>query len=298
MLNIFYYYFSLTGKMTLFKLFGTNLKITTKIIHMTTRYKTKNYNAVYTKLYEINALKLVFPLQQFHRKYCFHSFRGDETDSDSEDIEQKRDIKSTILQDNNDMLAIKISECKSLQEIFDLLQNNKNKLNWKNISMAIAMVRELQIVYYRVCMFEKNLNSYITPEYNFENILTNNDFLNLINLIEEHYEFMNIQCLSYSLLCLHKIGVDINSTISLKLSHKLQKILMITPVEEIESCILSRFIVTIVSHRNLLGLYILKDIWPIILKKMGNIYIHILTKFKNNYFISFMTFIICYLRIM
>jgi len=275
MLNIFCYYFSLIGKMTLFKLFGINLKITTKIIHMTTRYKTKNYNAVYTKLYEINTLKLVFPLQQFHRKYCFQSFRGDETDSDSEDIEQKRDIKSIILQDNNDILAIKISECKSLQEIFDLLQNNKNKLNWKNISMAIAMVRELQIIYFRLCMFEKNLNSYITPEYNFEKILTNNDFLNLIHFMEEHYEFMNIQCLSYSLLCLHKIGVDINSTVSLKLSHKLQKILMITPVEEIESCILSRFIVTIVSHRDLLGLYILKDIWPIILKKMGNIYIHI-----------------------
>lgn len=286
--------------MTLFKLFGTNLKITTKIIHMTTRYKIKNYNAVYTKFYEINALKLVFPLQSFHRKYCFTSFRGDETDSDSEDIEQKRDIKNIILQDNNDILAIKISECKSLQEIFDLLKNNKNKLNWKNISMAIAMVRELQIIYYRVCMFEKNLNSYITPEYSFENILTNNDFLNLINLMEEHYEFMNIQCLSYSLLCLHKIGVDINSTVSLKLSHKLQKILMVTPVEEIESCILSRFIVTIVSHRDLLGLYILKDIWPIILKKMGNIYIYvyILTNFKNNYFISFMTFIICYHRIM
>ncbi|CAI6366545.1 unnamed protein product [Macrosiphum euphorbiae] len=255
--------------MTIFKQFGTNLKIYTKIIHMKTRHKTINYNAFCTKLYQTNPLKLVFPLHQFHRKYCFHSFRGDETDSDTEDIEQKRDIKNIILLDNNDTLAIKISECKSLQDIFDILRNNNNQLNWKNISMAIAMVRELQIIYYRVCMFEKNLNSYITPEDSFENILTNNDFLNLLNLMEEHYEFMNIQCLSYSLLCLHKIGVDINCTVSNKLSYRLQKILMTTPVEEIEPCILSRFTVSIVSHRDLLGLYILKDIWPIVLKKLN-----------------------------
>lgn len=269
-------YFFFSGKMTIFKQFGTNLKIYTKIIHMKTRHKTINYNAFCTKLYQTNPLKLVFPLQQFHRKYCFHSFRGDETDSDTEDIEQKRDIKNIILLDNNDTLAIKISECKSLQDIFDILRNNNNQLNWKNISMAIAMVRELQIIYYRVCMFEKNLNSYITPEDSFENILTNNDFLNLLNLMEEHYEFMNIQCLSYSLLCLHKIGVDINCTVSNKLSYRLQKILMTTPVEEIEPCILSRFTVSIVSHRDLLGLYILKDIWPIVLKKLSK-NIHLLT---------------------
>ncbi|XP_022168362.1 FAST kinase domain-containing protein 1, mitochondrial isoform X1 [Myzus persicae] len=255
--------------MILFKRLGTNLKITNKVIHMKTRYKTINYNTVCTNFYEINPLKSVIPIQQFHRKYCFHSFRGDETDSDTEDIEQKRDIKNIILADSNDTLATKISECKSLQDIFDILRDNNNQLNWKNISMAIAMVRELQIIYYRVCMFEKNLNSYITPEDSFENILTNNDFLNLLNLMEEHYKLMNIQCLSYSLLCLHKIGVDINCTASKKLSNRLQKILMTTPIEDIEPCILSRFTVSIVSHRDLLGLYILKDIWPIVLKKLN-----------------------------
>jgi len=265
----FFCFSFLTGKMILFKRLGTNLKIITKITHMKTRFKTTNYNAVCTKLYEINSLKLVFPLQQFLRKYCFNSLRGDETDSDTEDIEQKRDIKNIILLDNNDIIAIKISECKSLQDVFDILRNNKNKLNWKNISMAIAMVRELQILYYRVCMFEKNLNSYIIPEDSFENILTNNDFLNLLNLMEEHYKFMNIQCLSYSLLCLHKIGVDINCTLSKKLSYRLQKILITTLVEELEPCILSRFTVSIVSHRDLSGLYILKDIWPIVLKKLS-----------------------------
>lgn len=279
--------------MSLFKQLGTNLKISTKIIHMKTTYKIINSNAVCTNMYEINPLKLVFPFQQFHRKYCFHSFREDETDSDAEDIEQKRDIKNIILLDNNDTLATKISECKSLQDIFDILQNNNNQLNWKNISMAIAMVRELQIIYYRVCMFEKNLNSYITPEDSFENILTNNDFLNLLNLMEEHFKFMNVQCLSYSLLCLHKIGVDINCIVSKKLSNRLQTILMTTPVEEVETCILSRFTVSIVSHRDLMGLYILKDIWPIVLEKLSK-NVHLLT--PN--LILLMTFIICCLRFM
>lgn len=254
--------------MTLFKQLGTNLKITSKIILMT-RHKSINSIAIFTKFFGINPLKSAFPLQQFHRKYCFNYFKGDESDSDTEDVDQKRDIKNIILPDNNDILATQISECKSLQDIFDLLQNNNNQLNWKNISIAIAMVRELQIIYYRVCMFEKNLNSYITTEDSFENILTNNDFLNLLNLMEEHYKFMNIQCLSYSLLCLHKIGVDINCTVSKKISNRLQKILMTTPVEQIESCILSRFTVSIVSHRDLFGLYILKDIWPIVLKKLS-----------------------------
>lgn len=243
------------------------LKYSTKFISLISRYKITNSDANCTKLCGSIPLKLV-PYQYFYKSY--HSFKGDDTDSDTEDTEIKRDIKNIILPNYDDMLVTKINESKSLQDIFDLIQHNSNQLNWKNISMAIAMVRELQIIYYRVCLYEKNLDYSTISEDCFKNILTNHDFLNLLNLIEKHHEFMDIQCLSYSLLCLHKIGVDINSVVNQKLSLRLKKLLMSTPVEEIQSCVLSRFIVAIISHRDLSGLFILKNIWPIILKKMGN----------------------------
>lgn len=261
--------------MTFLKQICMNLKISTKFIHMTTRYNTMNFNQIC-----INPLKLTYPYHNLHRKYCDHYFKEDYTDSDSEDVEYKRNIKNIILPNSDDVLTMKFSECNSLQDVFELLKHNNNQLNWKNISMAIAMVRELQIIYYRVCMHEKNMNylNEIQAD-NFENILTNCDFLNLLSLIEKHYEFMNIQCLSYSILCLHKIGIDISYTINQKLSERLKKMLITTPIEELESCILSRFIVSIVSRRDLSSLNILKDIWPIILEKLSR-YILFIYKIK------------------
>jgi len=266
--NTFLFLFFI-GKMKFLKHLGINLKISLKFIHMI-RYKTKNFNTISSKFYEISPLKLTSSHQNFiiHRKYCYH-FKEDDTDSDNEDVEFKRDIKNIILPNNNDILITKISECKSLQEIFELIQLNKNQLNWENISMAIAMIRELQIIYYRVCTYEKTLNCSEIMEGNFENILTNDDFLNLLDLTEKHFKFMNIQCLSYNILCLHNIGVDLNCKINQKLLQRLKKILMITPVEEIESCILSRFTVSTISRKDLSSLYTIKDIWPIILKKIS-----------------------------
>lgn len=256
--------------MIFLKQLRVHLKISTKYLHMVTRYKTVNSNAIHMKFNEFGSLKLKFPYQNIHRNYNINIYKEDEADSDTEDIENKRDIKNIVLPNSEDSLALQISECKSLQQIFDLLQNNNNQLNWENISMAIAMIRELQIIYYRVCMYDKNLNfSNNIPMDNFENILTNNSFLNLLNVMEKHYNSMNLQCLSYSILCLHKIGIDINSTIYQKLTLRLKELLLKTPVEQIQSNILSRFTVCVVNHRNLSGLYILKDIWPKILKRLS-----------------------------
>lgn len=256
--------------MTFLKHLGANLKASIKFI-LITRCKTRHFNTIFNKMHEMNTVKLTLPYQHVHRKYCYH-YKGDDSDSDSEEGESKRDIKNIILPISNDALSTKISKCKSLQEIFELIHLNKNQLNWENISMAIAMIREFQIIYYRVCMYEKNLNcSNITTEGIFENILTNYDFLNLLDLIGEHYDSMNIQCLSYNLLCLHKIGVDFNCTVYQQLLQRLKKILMTTPVEEIQSCILSRFTVSTISRRDLTSLYTIKDIWPIIKKKISKI---------------------------
>lgn len=255
--------------MTFLKQIGINLKMSTKLIHMASRHKTISFYSTCNTFYELSPLKLAFPYQYVYRRYCY-SFKSDDTDSDNEDNEYKRDIKNLILPNTNDLLAIKISESKSLHNIFELLQLNKSQLNWKNITMAIAMIRELQILYYRVFLYEKNLNcNNINLENNFENILTNDDFLNLLSLLEKHHLFMDIQCLSYSVLCLHKIGIDLNHTVNQTLSLRLKEVLMTTPVKELQSCVLSRFTVSTVSQRDLFGLYILKDIWPIILKKLS-----------------------------
>lgn len=253
--------------MILYKQLCQHFKVSTKFIHM--RYKILNSSSILFKLDKCSS-KFIFPYQFIHRKYCYHFYKGDDTDSDNEEIEHKRDIKNIILPNNDDLLSTKISECKSLQDIFNILQNNNNLLNWKNISMAIAMVRELQIIYYRVYMYEKSLDcSNNISENTFESIITNDDFLNLLNLIENHYMFMNLQCLSYCVLCLHKIGIDVNSSLHQALTQRLKLLLINSPVEEIQSCILSRFIVSIISHRNLSGIYAIKDIWPIILKRLG-----------------------------
>jgi hypothetical protein len=261
--------FSFTDNMTFLKQIG-NLKMSAKLIYMASRNKTIRFYATYNTFYKLSNLKLAFSCQYLHKKYRYYSFKSDDTDSDAEDNEYKRDIKNIILPRTNDLLTIKISESKSLHDIFELIQHNKSQLNWENISMAIAMIRELQIIYYRVCMHEKNLNcSNIIFENKFENILTNNDFLNLLNLLEKHHLFMDIQCLSYSILCLYKIGVNLNCKVNQTLSLKLKELLMTTPIEEIPTCILSRFTVSTVSQRDLSGLYILKDVWPIILKKLS-----------------------------
>lgn len=273
MLCNFYSFFCFTENMTFLKQLGMNIKTSTKFIHVLTRNKAIHLYTTCSQLYKTSPLEFVFPYQHLHKKYCFQSFKGDESDSDGEDIEYRRDIKNIILPNNDDMLTTEISECKSLQEIFELLKCKNNQLNWKNISMAIAMIRELQITYYRVCLLEKNLNcSNLPAENSFKNVLTNTDFLNLLNLLEIHYECMDIQCLSYSLLCLHKIGVDVNCIVYQKLIQKLSKILITSPAEDIESCILSRFTVSIASQRDLSSLYILKEILPVILKRISQYY--------------------------
>lgn len=259
-------FFVFCSIMKFFKPLCIHFKIPTNCIRIATRYKTINLYRTYNQLHKISPSKLSFSYQNLHRKYCFSYYKED-SDSENEENENKRDIKNVILPNIEDTLATQISECKSLQNIFDLLQHNVNQLNWKNISMAIAMVRELQIIYYRVYMFERNLQYFNTMEKNnFENILTNNDFLNILNLIEKNYEFMNIQCLSYTLLCLHKL--EVNSTINKKISERLNQKLLATPIEEIEFCILSRYIVSFVDRKDLSALFTIKNIWPIILKKM------------------------------
>lgn len=246
-----------------------NLKMSTKLICMVTRHKIISFHSTWNTSYGLNPLKLAFPCQYLHRKYCY-SFKSDDTDSDTDDSEFKRDIKSLVLPKANDLLTTKISESKSLLDIFELLRHNKSQLNWENITMAIVMIRELQLIYYRVCMYEKNLNnSNIILENNFDNILKNDDFLNLLSLIEKHHLSMDIQCLSYSILCLHKIGVNLNCTVNQTLTLRLKEVLMTTPIKEVQSCILSRFTVSTVSQRDLSGLYILKDVWPRILEKLG-----------------------------
>lgn len=267
--TIFFFFF-FTENMTFLKQLGMNIKTSTKFTHVLTRYKAINLFTTCSQLYRTSPLKFVFPYHHLHKKYCFQSFKGDESDSDGEDIEYRRDIKNIILPNNDDMLTTEISECKSLQEIFELLKYKNNQLNWKNISMAIAMIREHQITYYRICLLEKNLNcSNLPAENSFKNVLINADFLNLLNLLEKHYECMDIQCLSYSLLCLHKIGVDVNCIIYQKLLQRLSKILTTAPVEDIESCVLSRFTISVASQRDLSSLFILKDILPVILKRIS-----------------------------
>lgn len=261
--------------MTLFKHLGTNIKFSIKFIYIT-RYETKKFNSIYNKFYERSPLKLILPHQYVNRKYCYH-FKVDDTGCDNEDVDYRCEIKNYIFPYNNDALATKISESKSLQEVFELIRHNEDQLNWKNISMGMAMVRELQIIYNKVYMYEKSFNcSNIVRENNFENILTNDDFLNLLDLMDKHCKFMNINCLSYNILSLHKIGVDLNCTIYQKLLQRLKILIMTTPVEEIECCILSRFTISIMNHRKLTSLYTVKDIWPIILKKLSKfIYLYL-----------------------
>lgn len=257
---------SFTEKMIFLKQLGVNFKMSTKLIHMASRCKTFCSNIVYIKMYKRYPLKYQYFI---HRKYQ-SSFKEIDTDSDNEDITDIRNIRNIILPNNDDPLTTQISECKSLQEIFYLLQHNSNQLNWKNISMALAMVREFQLIYYRVFVFEKNLDCINNiPVNNFDNILTNEDFLNLLNLINNHHMFMNIQCLSYCILCLHKIGINKNSIVNLNLSHRLKTKLINTPIEEIQPCVLSRFTVSVVGRRDLSGLYILSDIWPLVLNKIS-----------------------------
>lgn len=256
--------------MKVFKQFGMIFKMSTKLTHRMKNCNSINFYINYNQFYKIRPLKRAIPYQHLQRKYCFHYFKGDDSDSESEDIDHKHDIINIILPNMDDVLTIKIRECNSLQDIFVLLRNKDDQLNWQHIAMALAMIREFQIIYYRICLFERNLNSSDIPAKNsFENIVTNIDFLNLLNLIEKHYEFMNIQCLSYSLLCLYKIGVDMHCTTIEKLSQKLNNMLVTIPVEKIDSCILSRYVVSLTSYKNLKSVYNFKNIWPIILKKIG-----------------------------
>lgn len=254
--------------MQFFKPLCMRFKTSTKLVCSVRRLKTVRLYETWYQLHKINPLKITCPYQNLHRKYCFDSFKVDDSDSDNDESEHRRDIKNIVLPNTNDTLATKICECKSLQNIFDLLNHNIEQINWKNVTMAIAMVRELQLIYYQINTHERNLvRINITHKDNFENILTNANFLNLLNLIEKHYEFMDIHCLSYCLLCLQKLGI--NCTINKKLSQRLSKILITSPIEEIKPYILSRFIASIVSHKDLSTLNTIKDVWPVVLKKMS-----------------------------
>ncbi|XP_050530459.1 uncharacterized protein LOC126899510 isoform X2 [Daktulosphaira vitifoliae] len=233
-------------------------------------FKLMNYGTMLKLYKKKNLMNLILPFQYINKKYFCHSFK-DDSDSDNEDFEHKRNIKAIILPNNDDLLINKIYESNSIQDVFDLIHSNNDCIDWKSISMALAMIREFQIIYFRVCMLDKNLNtSKSTYTENFENILSNFEFLNLLQLLEENYEYMNEQCLSYCLLCLHKLGVNSQFQVNQKLSLRLKHMLMSANIDDLNSNILSRFTVAIVSRRDLTSLYMLKDVWPLILKKLDS----------------------------
>lgn len=172
--------------------------------------------------------------------------------------------RDLIYPNSTDSLIQKINESTSIQEVLALVRDNEASINTEQITQATVVTWDLLKILYHI-------NGISPVKYNnldntfVRQLHENPEFQKLISLIQVKLESFDVYSLSYVLLSLRKLGLDIKCDLLQLIVQKAAEQLK----ESFEVSAASRFLVAIFSEPRLPSYFVVQDVIPEVFNFIG-----------------------------
>ncbi|KAF5301434.1 hypothetical protein FQA39_LY02163 [Lamprigera yunnana] len=207
-----------------------------------------------------------------HRNYSEdhnHEFLNDIDDVDHlyeyNSIIQSQFVKNIIFPNSTDPLIHKLNSCKSMQEVFDVIEEKWGEMGHGHITQAVLVLWDL----YKVFLFTQHLQfvheSHPTLQDYVHRLNNHPSFRKLIELAKEKHDEFDANSIGAFLLYINKMGTT--------LDHEFANFFLQVPkllYPSISLSALSRIITAVRVEPNISSLFTILNAVPIILNKLEN----------------------------
>ncbi|RZC31754.1 uncharacterized protein BDFB_008114, partial [Asbolus verrucosus] len=194
----------------------------------------------------------------------------DEDDSDNENDSQynyasveidQSNARDILFKNSKDRLLNRIYNCVSVQELFNVLNNNISEYNCEHITLTVLVLYDLKKIYDDINHMKQSIN--ISRDF-LEQLEKNKSFQKLLKLIKKQIVYFDMDTLSYTLLYLNKLGIGIESPLLQLLSQTLEKKLR----KKFSISSASKFLEAAFSEVNLRSYFMSQHLIPLVFNEI------------------------------
>jgi hypothetical protein len=191
----------------------------------------------------------------------------DEIDSECDYSAKIREsyVRDLLYKNSKDLLLNRIYCCVSIQELFNVLENNIHYYNSEHITQTVLVLFDLRTIYCDINIASGKHPNELSTEFS-QKLQENSTFQKLLNITEQKINCFDDDALSYSLLYLNKLGLNIEVTAVQLLCHTLKRKL-------IKNFCLSRtarFLETVFNEATLRPYFISQELVPLVLNEIDS----------------------------
>lgn len=213
---------------------------------------------------------------------CFSSLYkgiGEEStlpDVDLEDwkVSSER-LRSFLYPNSEDEIIKKLNSCVTVQQVFDVIDENKMALNHEHSSQALCVLWDLKKICERA-NFTEDIADEATLSHLSEKIesfvkqiTSHESFKTLVKSIKSNYYSMTADALSMTLLHLHKLGIPLKHDVMQSMIMRFEELVDSLEPKDFPLTALSRFSVTLCDANELWTLILSVKLIPHVIYHIG-----------------------------
>lgn len=197
-------------------------------------------------------------------------------DDDIEDWKLSSErLRSFLYPNSEDEIIKKLNSCITIQQVFDIIDENKKALNHEHSSQALCVLWDLKKLCERA-NFTEDIANEVTLCHLFkeikdftQQITSHESFKTLFNCIKNNYNAMTIDALSITLLHLHKLDIPLRHAVMQSIIMRLEESLGSVEPKDFPLTALSRFSVTLSDSSELWAIILSVKLIPHIIYHIG-----------------------------
>lgn len=184
-------------------------------------------------------------------------------------------LRSFLYPNSEDDIVKKLSSCVTIQQVFDIIDENKQTLNHEHCSQALCVLWDLKKMFERInfteeIFTEETLFKSSEEIQNFvKQINSHQSYKMLVNSIENNYSCMTIDALSLSLLHLHKLGMSLKHNVIQSMIMRLEELMDSVEPKDFPLTAVSRISATLSNSSELWALMTSVKLIPHVIYHIG-----------------------------
>nr|XP_008192822.1 PREDICTED: FAST kinase domain-containing protein 1 isoform X1 [Tribolium castaneum] len=178
-------------------------------------------------------------------------------------LKQEGYARDLLYKNTKDILLNRIYCCVSVQELFNVIERNSHFYRCEDITQTVFVLYDLMRIFCDVAVANRKSLTEAKDEF-LNNLLANGTFQKLLQITEEKIHTFDSNTLSYCLLYLRKLGLDVEikpvQLMNETIRKKLEKEFLIAPA--------SRYLETIFDEVNLRSYFMAQELIPLVLNEI------------------------------
>ncbi|XP_044253945.1 FAST kinase domain-containing protein 1, mitochondrial isoform X2 [Tribolium madens] len=178
-------------------------------------------------------------------------------------LKQEGYARDLLYKNTKDILLNRIYSCVSVQELFNVLERNSHYYRCEDVTQTVFVLYDLMRIFCDVAVANRKSLTEAKAEF-LNNLLVNSSFQKLLQIAEGKIHDFDSNTLSFCLLYLTKLGLDIGT----KPVQLLNEIIRKKLVNEFKISPTSRYLETIFEEVNLRSYFMSQELIPLVINEI------------------------------